>query len=120
MADSFQGPVRVLGGDGILLTTGSANLVIDDEMGGWKGTLETLRGTAVAGKALVVELEIPGNGTGPRSAHPQRSQWRSSRLRGGQPRPTLLLIISFLEFWMEPPPIARSLGPGSSVNRSMP
>jgi hypothetical protein len=64
MSDSFQGPVRVLGGDGILLTTGSANLVIDDEMGGWKGTLETLQGTAVAGKALVVELEIPGNGRG--------------------------------------------------------
>jgi hypothetical protein len=64
MADSFQGPVRVLGGDGILLTTGSANLVTDPEMGGWKGTLETLRGTAVAGKALVVEIEIPGNGKG--------------------------------------------------------
>ncbi len=65
MADSFQGPVRVLGGDdGILLTTGSADLVTDVEMGGWKGTLETLRGTAVAGKALVVELEIPGNGKG--------------------------------------------------------
>ena len=64
MADSFQGPVRVLGGDGILLTTGSANLATDPDMGGWKGTLETLRGTAVAGKALVVELEIPGNGKG--------------------------------------------------------
>ena len=65
MADTFQGPVRVLGGDdGILLTTGSANLAVDHEMGGWKGTLETLRGTAVAGKALVVELEIPGNGRG--------------------------------------------------------
>jgi hypothetical protein len=33
-------------------------------MGGWKGTLETLLGTAVAGKALVVELEIPGGGRG--------------------------------------------------------
>jgi hypothetical protein len=65
MSDTFQGPVRVLGGDdGILLTTGSASLVADHEMGGWKGTLETLRGTAVAGKALVVELEIPGNGRG--------------------------------------------------------
>ena len=30
----------------------------------WKGTLETLLGTAVAGKALVVELEIPGDGKG--------------------------------------------------------
>jgi hypothetical protein len=64
MADSFQGPVRVLGDDGILLTTGSASLATDSEMGGWKGTLETLRGTAVAGKALVVQLEIPGNGKG--------------------------------------------------------
>ena len=64
MADSFAGPVRVFGGDGILLTTGSATLAEDPEMGGWKGTLETLKGTAVAGKALVVELEIPGNGRG--------------------------------------------------------
>ncbi|HEU5113589.1 MAG TPA: hypothetical protein VFU96_09735 [Acidimicrobiia bacterium] len=64
MAESFSGPVRVLGDDGILLTTGSADLVTDSEMGGWRGTLETLQGTAVAGKALVVELEIPGNGRG--------------------------------------------------------
>lgn len=64
MAGSFTGPVRVFGGDGILLTTGSASLAEDPEMGGWKGTLETLKGTAVAGKALVVELEIPGNGRG--------------------------------------------------------
>jgi hypothetical protein len=64
MADSFQGAVRVLGGDGILLTTGSATLIADPEMGSWNGALETLRGTGVAGKALVVELEIPGNGRG--------------------------------------------------------
>jgi hypothetical protein len=64
MADSFQGPVRVLGSDGILLTTGLASLEMDSEMGGWKGTLETLKGTGVAGKALVVDLEIPGNGKG--------------------------------------------------------
>jgi hypothetical protein len=64
MAETFQGPVRVLGSDGILLTTGLASLETDLEMGGWKGTLETLRGTGVAGKALVVELEIPGNGKG--------------------------------------------------------
>jgi hypothetical protein len=57
--------VRVLGGDdGILLTTGSATLAADHDMGSWKGTVETLKGTAVAGKALVVELEIPGNGRG--------------------------------------------------------
>jgi hypothetical protein len=64
MADTYQGPVRVLGGDGILLTTGLANLETDHEMGNWRGSLETLRGTGVAGKALVVELEIPGGPTG--------------------------------------------------------
>jgi len=64
MADSYQGPVRVLGHDGILLTTGMANLEADPEMGNWRGSLETLRGSGVAGKALVVELEIPGGSTG--------------------------------------------------------
>ena len=65
MADTYQGPVRVLGGDdGILLTTGFANLETDLEMGNWRGSLETLRGTGVAGKALVVELEIPGGSKG--------------------------------------------------------
>jgi hypothetical protein len=64
MADTYQGPVRVLGGDGILLTTGLATLETDPDMGNWRGSLETLRGTGVAGKALVVELEIPGGSTG--------------------------------------------------------
>ena len=64
MADTYQGPVRVLGGDGILLTTGLADLETDPEMGNWRGFLETLRGTGVAGKALVVELEIPGGPKG--------------------------------------------------------
>jgi hypothetical protein len=64
MADTFQGPVRVLGSDGILLTTGLANLETDPDMGAWKGTLETLKGTGVAGKALVVDLEVPGDGKG--------------------------------------------------------
>jgi hypothetical protein len=72
MADTFQGPVRVLGGDGILLTTGTAILSADPDMGGWNGTLETLKGTAVAGKALVVELEIPGNGRGRAQLTPDR------------------------------------------------
>lgn len=64
MTEPFQGPVRVLGDDGILLTTGSATLERDPEMGNWKGRLVTFNGTGVAGKALVVELEIPGNGSG--------------------------------------------------------
>lgn len=59
MADSYNGPIRISGGDGILLTTGAAALETDSDMGSWKGVLQTLRGTAVAGKALVVEIEIP-------------------------------------------------------------
>lgn len=59
MADSYEGPVRVRGSDGILLTTGAAHLEIDAAMNNWTGVLQTLRGTAVAGKALVVEIEIP-------------------------------------------------------------
>jgi hypothetical protein len=64
MADSYSGPVRILGGDGILLTTGAASLVSDPDAGNWRGALATLRGTAVAGKALVVEIEIPGGERG--------------------------------------------------------
>ena len=56
---SYQGPVRVLTADGVLLTTGEARLEPDPEMGNWKGMLQTLAGTAVAGKALVVQIETP-------------------------------------------------------------
>jgi len=62
MADSYEGPVRILGGDGILLTTGAAALETNTEMGNWTGVIQTLKGAAVAGKALVVELEIPDGG----------------------------------------------------------
>lgn len=64
MADSYEGPIRIMGGDGILLTTGQAALETDTEMGNWRGVVQTLAGTAVAGKALVVELEIPDGGRG--------------------------------------------------------
>ena len=64
MPDSYEGPVRVFGDDGILLTTGIASLQDDPEMGNWKGVLQTLRGAAVAGKALVVEIEIPNGEKG--------------------------------------------------------
>lgn len=62
MAESYEGPIRIRGGDGILLTTGQAVLETDGELGNWKGIVQTLRGTAVAGKALVVELELPEGG----------------------------------------------------------
>lgn len=64
MADEYNGPVRILGDDGILLTTGAAALETDPEMASWKGIVQTLIGTAVAGKALVVQIEIPEGGTG--------------------------------------------------------
>jgi hypothetical protein len=53
-----------MGDDGVLLTTGQAALETDTELGNWKGVVQTLRGTGVAGKALVVELQIPDGGRG--------------------------------------------------------
>ncbi len=57
MADSYQGPIHVYGSDGVLLTTGKASLESAPDMGSWKGAIQILRGTAVAGKALVVYIE---------------------------------------------------------------
>lgn len=71
MADSYEGPVRVRGGDGILLTTGSAKLEWDPEMASWTGLLQILDGSAVAGKALIVQLEIPDGGVGTAQLVPQ-------------------------------------------------
>jgi hypothetical protein len=61
-----------MGGDGILLTTGQAVLENDEDLGNWTGVVQTLRGTAVAGKALVVELEIPDGGRGRAQLTPLR------------------------------------------------
>ena len=71
MADNYSGPIRIHGSDGILLTTGAASLESDPDMGSWKGVIQTLRGTAVAGKALVVELEIPAGRRGRAQLTPQ-------------------------------------------------
>jgi hypothetical protein len=64
MADGYEGPVKIMGDDGVLLTTGQVVLEVDTELGNWKGVVQTLRGTGVAGKALVVELQIPEGGRG--------------------------------------------------------
>ena len=64
MADSYEGPVRVYGSDGVLLTTGKASLESAPDMGSWTGAMQTLRGTGVAGKALVVYIEIPNGKRG--------------------------------------------------------
>lgn len=72
MADAYEGPVRIYGQDGILLTGGVAALETDPEMGNWKGVLQTLNGAAVAGKALMVELEIPDGGRARAQLTPHR------------------------------------------------
>ncbi|HEY5891540.1 MAG TPA: hypothetical protein VIW94_12695 [Acidimicrobiia bacterium] len=53
----YEGPVRVFGDDGVLLTTGRVALEADEVHGNWTGVLETLANTGVAGKALVVTIE---------------------------------------------------------------
>lgn len=88
MADSYEGPIRIMGGDGILLTTGLAALETDIELGSWKGVVQTLRGTGVAGKALIVELEIPDNGRGRAQLTPRSvvGEYAQSAVTGfGQP-----------------------------------
>jgi hypothetical protein len=59
VTDSYQGPITVLGDDGVLLTTGRVNLEVDADGDSWQGVLEVLNHTAVAGKALVVTLVTP-------------------------------------------------------------
>ena len=84
MADSYTGAVRIYGQDGVFLTTGVAALEPDDGTGGWKGIVQTLRGTAVAGKALVVDLETPEGGRGHAQLIPQGEvgERYSSEVRG--------------------------------------
>ena len=60
MADTYQGQVRILDDNGVLLTVGTAELAYDPEADNWSGQLEFVAGTGVAGKALVVQLEING------------------------------------------------------------
>jgi hypothetical protein len=71
VAESYTGPVRILGDDGVFLTTGVAALEDDPDSASWKGLVQTLRGTAVAGKALVVELQTPEGGHGRAQLTPQ-------------------------------------------------
>jgi hypothetical protein len=89
LSESYEGPVRVLGGDGVLLTTGSAHLSPDPEMGSWKGVLQTLKGTAVAGKALVVEIEVPDGPRGRAQLTPggESGELAYSRVTGLGPAP---------------------------------
>lgn len=60
--ESYEGPVRVYLPDGPILTTGQAQMEVDPEVASWKGMLQVLRDTAVDGKALVVDIEVPDGG----------------------------------------------------------
>jgi hypothetical protein len=60
MADAYRGQVRILDDNGVLLAVGMADLAFDPEDDNWSGRLEFMAGTGVAGKALVVQLEIDG------------------------------------------------------------
>ncbi len=60
--EGYEGPVRVYLPDGAILTTGRAQLEVDTEMSTWRGMLQVLKGTAVEGKALVVDIEVPDGG----------------------------------------------------------
>ena len=66
ITDSYEGPVQVYLPDGAILTTGQAQMEVDHEVDSWKGMLQVLRESAVDGKALVVDIEIP-DGDKPRA-----------------------------------------------------
>lgn len=61
MASSYTGVARILDTNGSLLTVGTVNIEKDEETNSWNGTLEVIGGTGVAGKALVVDLEMNGS-----------------------------------------------------------
>lgn len=59
-SNPYSGPVRILDINGFLLAIGSAHLEDDPDNNTWGGTLEVMAGTGVAGKALIVDLEMEG------------------------------------------------------------
>ena len=71
MSDTYSGPVRIYGQDGVFLTTGVAALEDDPDHASWKGLVQFLRGTAIAGKALLVELETTDGERGTAQLTPQ-------------------------------------------------
>lgn len=69
--DTYSGPVRILDSNGVLLTVGSADLKELPESGSWGGLVRVIANTAVAGKALLVKIEIPNGGIGEAALDPQ-------------------------------------------------
>jgi hypothetical protein len=58
--NTYSGPVRILDTTGNLLAVGTAELEEDPENHIWRGAIEVMAGGGVAGKALVVDLELEG------------------------------------------------------------
>ena len=58
---TYSGPARILDTNGFLLTVGTADIQTHPETDTWGGSLEVIGGTGVAGKALVVDLEMDGH-----------------------------------------------------------
>ena len=89
MANGYEGPVRVRGSEGILLTTGTATLHWDEDSANWTGLLKTLDGNAVAGKALVVQLETPDGARGAAQLTPvgETGEYYTSSVVGLGPPP---------------------------------
>jgi hypothetical protein len=54
----YEGPIRVLDPDGVLLDVGPGGLsTIDGLPGHWEGVVEVSRGSSIAGKALQVLID---------------------------------------------------------------
>ena len=79
---NYSGPVRITL-DGALLTVGTVEVKDDEETGTWTGTLTVLDDTAVAGKALVVDL-VMGDQIGRAQLIPEgvQGEFATSRVVG--------------------------------------
>jgi hypothetical protein len=88
MADVYQGRVRILEENGVLLGVGIADLKSEPDLGTWSGTVDLVAGSAVAGKALVVLLDT-GSGRGRAQLRPldNRGITAHSAVTGLSPQP---------------------------------
>lgn len=80
--------VRILDENGVLLAVGTADLAQDPELDTWRGELEVVAGTGVAGKALVVQIEADGRqGRAQLQPIDNRENYAHSRIVGLGPWP---------------------------------
>lgn len=88
MADGYSGLVRILDESGVLLAVGSGDLSFDPDSETWTGMLELVPGSGVAGKALVIQIEIDGKlGKAQLTPLDNEGSTAHSRLVGLGPKP---------------------------------